>query len=127
MSGQRYIPGLMPRPEDPDKDKVPDRVYEKAEVPKDLRKDYLSGAKHSVMCVNELSQRCKLSLEYQEVGVTASSLSMGGFGCVCILDGVEYSVGQARTKRDAKMQAAKNAMDGYLGVIKKPKDPASMH
>ena len=126
MSGQRYIPGLMPRPEDPDKDKVPEQVYEKAEVPKDLRKAYLSGAKHAVMCVNELRQRCKLSLEFQDVGTTAAGQAMGGFACICILDGVEYPPGQARTKKDAKMLAAKNAMDGYLGITKKPKTPAGM-
>ena len=126
MSGQRYIPGLMPRPEDPDKDKVPEQVYEKAEVPKDLRKAYLSGAKHAVMCINELMQRCKLSLEFQDVGVTAAGRAMGGFACICILDGVEYPPGEARTKKDAKMLAAKNAMNGYLGITKKPKTPAGM-
>ena len=125
MSAQKYIPGLMPRPEDPDRDVVPQVDYDalKQPVPKELLKDFKSG-KNAVMCINELSQRLKLELEFEDVGV--SGMHMGGFGCVCFLDGVQYEVGVGKTKKDAKTKAAKNAFNGYMKrkPKEKPKAPA---
>ena len=37
---QPYIPGLTPKPEDPDPNAVPEPVYEKKQIPKDIVKDY---------------------------------------------------------------------------------------
>lgn len=112
----RYIPGLTLKPEDPDKDVIPDQTSAKVQCPPKLKKMFLSGAKNPVMCAHELASIYKLPLEFREVSVTRGGMILGGFACECILDGVTYPQGIGKTKKEAKIDAARIAMNGYLGI-----------
>lgn len=85
---------------------------EKIPIPKEVIKAFKSKQKNAVMCLNEAEQRLKLGLEFRD----CPGMAGGSFGMVCIFGGIEYPVGIARTKKDAKIKAAENTLNGYLGI-----------
>ncbi|KAK7475672.1 hypothetical protein BaRGS_00033098, partial [Batillaria attramentaria] len=116
MAAQRYIPGLTPKPEDPNKDVVPEHQPKTKACPPALRKEFLSGKKNAAMCVHELASICKLDLEFKDVQVQRGGLIHAGYAVECTLNGVTYPQGVGKTKKEAKTEAAKIAMNGFLGV-----------
>lgn len=112
----RYIPGLTPKPEDPDKDVVPDHLPKSIECPSALRKEFLSGKKNAVMCIHELSSICRLQLDFKDVMVQRGDLAWAGYAVECMLNGVTYPQGVGKTKKEAKTDAARIALNGFLGI-----------
>ncbi|XP_071789536.1 uncharacterized protein [Asterias amurensis] len=82
-----------------------------------LVEEFMLGMKNPVMALNEFCQKQRLSIKFQEEAACSSGSFVNlKFGSVAIVDGVRHAQGTGRTKKEAKSDAAKNALSSVLGL-----------
>ncbi|OWF55331.1 adenosine deaminase domain-containing protein 1-like [Mizuhopecten yessoensis] len=111
---QKYIPGLTSRPDD---QPLPPGALQNApkEIPQELIESFKNGSKQAVMAVHEFCTLKRWPLSFKEVASDVQSFGTQ-FAMTCTVNGKEYPQGSARTKKDAKSNAAKIALSIILGV-----------
>lgn len=88
------------------------------EIPTRLRKEFLSGKKNAAACLNEACQCQNWTCKYSE---TTPSRTYGQYGhllfaITATVDGYEYQAGEGKTKKEAKIEAARNALIDILTI-----------
>jgi double-stranded RNA-specific adenosine deaminase len=125
-----YIPGLhrpgenypelpAPRPNNIQPKQLPDSFVE----------DYKSGAKNPISAVFEYGAILKLKVDFREVTVTNLSAGHCAFACECQIGTKTYPQGVGNTKKMAKTEAARIAINtilayGYDGLVEGEEDGA---
>ncbi|CAL9706511.1 unnamed protein product [Knipowitschia caucasica] len=91
--------------------------YNKARcTPQVVIDQYLQGETHPVSVLHELSQMLQFQLAFKETGGT-ENIPGFYFAFCAIIDGVEHKAGVGITKKDAKKNAAKLALDDLLPTL----------
>lgn len=88
------------------------------QIPKRLRKEFLSGKKNATACLNEVCQGQNWTCRFVEVTPAKAFDKYGKslFAMIAIVDGYEYTPGHAATKKHAKTAAAKKALIDILSI-----------
>ncbi|KAJ0002785.1 hypothetical protein NQD34_007934 [Periophthalmus magnuspinnatus] len=84
--------------------------------PQTLIDRYMQGETHPVTLLHQLSQILQFHLEIKETGGTENIQGFYFAFCV-VIDGVEYKTGVGNTKKDARSNAAKLALEDLLPTL----------
>ncbi|KAK7922610.1 hypothetical protein WMY93_009512 [Mugilogobius chulae] len=85
-------------------------------TPQMLIDRYMQGETHPVSLLHQLSQILQFQLEMKETGGTENLQGFYFAFCV-IIDGIEYKTGVGDTKKDARSNAAKLALEDLLPTL----------
>ena len=66
------------------------------------------------MVIHEYGSILKISVDFAEVAAKSKPMYSAAFACECKVGGKTYPQGVAKTKKDARKEAAKNAFDAIL-------------
>uniref|UniRef100_A0A3B4A036 Uncharacterized protein n=1 Tax=Periophthalmus magnuspinnatus TaxID=409849 RepID=A0A3B4A036_9GOBI len=92
------------------------RIVPKCTNPQTLIDRYMQGETHPVTLLHQLSQILQFHLEIKETGGTENIQGFYFAFCV-VIDGVEYKTGVGNTKKDARSNAAKLALEDLLPTL----------
>ncbi|XP_032410168.1 adenosine deaminase domain-containing protein 1 [Xiphophorus hellerii] len=81
--------------------------------PKELVEKYKKGETNAVSLLHQLAQVLQFHLEIKET-VTTGNLSGFYFAFAVEIDGVQYKTGMGVTKKEARLNAAKAALEDFL-------------
>uniref|UniRef100_A0A3Q3A3R8 Adenosine deaminase domain containing 1 (testis-specific) n=1 Tax=Kryptolebias marmoratus TaxID=37003 RepID=A0A3Q3A3R8_KRYMA len=81
---------------------------------------YKNGETNAVSLVHQLAQVLQFHLEFKET-VATGNLPGSHFAFCVVIDGIEYKTGVGLTKKEARLNAAKFALEEYLVILESQK------
>ncbi|XP_039253616.2 adenosine deaminase domain-containing protein 1-like [Styela clava] len=87
------------------------------DIPNQLKRDFASGKRNAAACLNEVCQLQRWKYDYNETNPSKPFDAYGraNFAIMAVVNGVQYTPGEGRNKKDAKVEAARNALNEILG------------